>query len=564
MPSLSSTNTTQTGCGCASPACPDCGGLECLCRPRFFAGQLLTDEDLQRLDHYIVAKNKLHNRYLMGWGVVCGLEVVCNTCEGGVTVRPGYALSPCGDDIVVCSETPVDVCSLIQQCRKTEPRNCRPQPSNAADPCNSVTEKWILSIHYDEQTSRGVIPLKNTGGAACCSKCACGGSSSCGCRCHTTSRSNGCGCNGTSKSNGSNGARHGSGSCGCSPKATQSPQCEPTVVCEGYRFSVCKIVGEPPAPKRQIVQRFLCCYQSLAALLTAPPADPALLQSWCCTIRDNLLDYLADNPGYSCTVIDQLSALCIAGADPNTIKSNVVVIVGQFLKDCLCSIFLPPCPCPVEDGCVPLATVTISRKDGVCRVISICNFDARKFLTTFPNLAYWLSELPFAQSLRNVISRICCTPLRRTATTFGNNTFRPDIAAGRSNAANAAASQDDTAEFAHLVALAYMRRTSPVDVQTLALASLGLSDPNGSPFLTDAELQRPLETLFLNLFGVPLVDSLVGGFTGAAKTGAATGGLASNTGNTAAQPDLRKEVEELTARLKQAQADLDNLAGRIK
>ena len=46
------------------PVCPACGSLECLCRPRFFAGQLLTEEDLNRLDHYIVEKNKLHNRYL--------------------------------------------------------------------------------------------------------------------------------------------------------------------------------------------------------------------------------------------------------------------------------------------------------------------------------------------------------------------------------------------------------------------------------------------------------------------------------------------------------------------
>src|SRR6516162_11281841 len=72
--------------------CPDCGGLQCLCRPRFFAGQLLTEDDLNRLDRYIIAKNKLHNRYLHGWGTVCGLEVACNPCTGFVTVKSGYAL----------------------------------------------------------------------------------------------------------------------------------------------------------------------------------------------------------------------------------------------------------------------------------------------------------------------------------------------------------------------------------------------------------------------------------------------------------------------------------------
>ena len=39
----------QCGCGCV---CPACGGLECLERPRYFAGQLLTEAEL--------------NQYMMG------------------------------------------------------------------------------------------------------------------------------------------------------------------------------------------------------------------------------------------------------------------------------------------------------------------------------------------------------------------------------------------------------------------------------------------------------------------------------------------------------------------
>src|SRR5437762_5924529 len=81
----------------APPTCPVCGGLECLCRPRFYAGQVLREEDLNRLERYVIDKNKLHNRYLIGWGVVCGLEVVCSPCGDRVTVRTGYALSPCGE-----------------------------------------------------------------------------------------------------------------------------------------------------------------------------------------------------------------------------------------------------------------------------------------------------------------------------------------------------------------------------------------------------------------------------------------------------------------------------------
>src|SRR5262249_24981618 len=102
-------------CADDTPCCPACGGLVCLCRPRFFPGQLLTDEDFNQLERYVIEKNKLHNRYLHGWGVACGLEVVCDPCDARrVTVRSGYALSPCGEDILVCKDQSVDVCSLIQ------------------------------------------------------------------------------------------------------------------------------------------------------------------------------------------------------------------------------------------------------------------------------------------------------------------------------------------------------------------------------------------------------------------------------------------------------------------
>src|SRR5437773_4377678 len=93
------------------PACPICGGLECLCRPRFFAGQLLSDEDLRALDHYIIEKNKLHNRYLHGTGTVCGLQILCHKCKGWVTITQGYAIDPCGNDIIVCKDYPFDLCA---------------------------------------------------------------------------------------------------------------------------------------------------------------------------------------------------------------------------------------------------------------------------------------------------------------------------------------------------------------------------------------------------------------------------------------------------------------------
>src|SRR6185436_9148747 len=94
-------------CSCARE-CETCS-TETLVRPRFFSGQLLTDEDLQALNEYVLAKNRLQNRYLVGPGVVCGLLVNCDPCGGGkVTVQPGYAIDCCGNDIVLACDHHLD------------------------------------------------------------------------------------------------------------------------------------------------------------------------------------------------------------------------------------------------------------------------------------------------------------------------------------------------------------------------------------------------------------------------------------------------------------------------
>ena len=50
----------------AKCCCPACVGPECLDRTRFFAGQLLTEADLNNEQSYWLAKGRLHNRFLHG------------------------------------------------------------------------------------------------------------------------------------------------------------------------------------------------------------------------------------------------------------------------------------------------------------------------------------------------------------------------------------------------------------------------------------------------------------------------------------------------------------------
>lgn len=118
------------GCGCgpkmpaAACACGDIGCATCrnqgFVRPRFFAGQLLTEEDLQQIVDYTVAKHRLHNQRLWGDGVVCGLEVTCHPCGGGtVQVNPGYALDCCGNDLVLECPQQLDINAMIRDLKRS-------------------------------------------------------------------------------------------------------------------------------------------------------------------------------------------------------------------------------------------------------------------------------------------------------------------------------------------------------------------------------------------------------------------------------------------------------------
>jgi hypothetical protein len=160
----------SSGCGCGSGGsgggagcgCGRCGGAAtrttgAFVRPRFFAGQLLTEDDLQALTGYLTGKDRLRNRLLFGPGVVCGLEVDCDPCGAGtVTVRPGYALDCCGNDIVLGCPEQVDILALVHDLR------VRSLGAECGDPCKdtgSGTREYGLFVRYAEQPIEPVAPF---------------------------------------------------------------------------------------------------------------------------------------------------------------------------------------------------------------------------------------------------------------------------------------------------------------------------------------------------------------------------------------------------------------------
>ena len=564
----------KTPCDQTMQKCPECGGLECLCRPRFFAGQLLTEQDLNRLDHYIVAKNKLHNRYLFGWGVVCGLEVVCHPCNM-VAVRPGYALSPCGEDIIVCRETTVDVCSLINACRKPQQDPCAPIDAGQADPCNDTIENWVLAIRYQETPTRGVTPLKGSSGSACCSRCTCGGSSGCGCG-GSTGKSGGCGCGGGNGSTSST-STSSSGGCSCSTKTARQapPQCEPTVVCEGYTFEVCQM-----QPRIRQVDfgpldaAWSCCLTLWASFITTPPLNQSLAtaKAWCCSLKNALADLFASHPGHNCTLAEQIGTLC-GDPDPKTdpnayvtaIAGKATALLGSFWKDCFCSAVLPPCPSPVDDDRIYLATITIRRKD--CKILQICNWDQRNLVLTFPTLSYWLSPLQLGRTFRDAISTICCPPLDQKV-------LNP-LAAGKINlkaaeefrrAQRPANADDYSTDLGAIFAGAMSNQDRTVTPEAIAAAAFGATSDGTQPLLTPEEMANPGEAVFIyNLVRPVLSGGIAAGLnvreassgtTQAAPSGAAPAGTTDNA-------VLRDEISSLRATLAEQQKDIDALNAKL-
>lgn len=82
-------------------------------RLHYFTGQFLTQRDFQDEQNYFIGKHRQHNRYLHGYGTVCGLKVVQHPnpdCRDRfVILEPGFALDCCGREILVKEQIYIDV-----------------------------------------------------------------------------------------------------------------------------------------------------------------------------------------------------------------------------------------------------------------------------------------------------------------------------------------------------------------------------------------------------------------------------------------------------------------------
>jgi hypothetical protein len=162
MSSVTLATTPESPCPCGCSPCPDTGcKLECGTRPRFFCGQLLTDQDLEALVGWTRGRLAL-SRFRHGWGVACGLDVHADPDPkqpARVLVSPGYAVSCCGDDVVLCAEAGLD---LRDACREDKDP-CADLRRSAGDA--APTERAVdLFLRYREEPAE---PQTALGRSAC-------------------------------------------------------------------------------------------------------------------------------------------------------------------------------------------------------------------------------------------------------------------------------------------------------------------------------------------------------------------------------------------------------------
>jgi len=139
-------------------------GLE---RVRYFPRQLLTADDMRAEQEHARQRQRRFNRFVIGWGVVCGLEVKPDPdTPAGVLVCPGYALSPWGDEIYV-----PEVVTVAFGRRLTDPADpCKPTTAAGGPPGSSTTKTIYVAIRYHECLTR---PVRTSPAGCGCDETAC-------------------------------------------------------------------------------------------------------------------------------------------------------------------------------------------------------------------------------------------------------------------------------------------------------------------------------------------------------------------------------------------------------
>jgi hypothetical protein len=135
-------------------------------RVNYFDRQLLTADDMLTEREYFLQKLRRHNRFLHGWGVVCGLAVKSAATSDQpwrVEIDPGYALGPYGDEIFVGETSYLDLARCGPNVA-TDP----PEPNRLTGGTGTTGSTVYVAIKYAECSAPPVLALSGCGDEAPC------------------------------------------------------------------------------------------------------------------------------------------------------------------------------------------------------------------------------------------------------------------------------------------------------------------------------------------------------------------------------------------------------------
>jgi len=127
----------------STPASGPAGELKAPVRNRYFYGKMLDVFHFEQEQGYFNQKRWLINQRVVGYGVVCGLDVTLGRDNRSIVVLPGVAIDRCGREIIVAS--PSQPVSLDPWMAKA------PGAAPAAQPANGEEGKWLhVCLCYHE------------------------------------------------------------------------------------------------------------------------------------------------------------------------------------------------------------------------------------------------------------------------------------------------------------------------------------------------------------------------------------------------------------------------------
>src|SRR5215471_17172291 len=112
-------------------------------RNRYYYGKLMDVLHFTMEQRYVLSKEWLYNRAVLGPGVVCGLGVdpLTTAAGNGIVVRAGMAIDGWGREIIVPDDVSLVPLQLTDQCG---------QPSSGGSPGGTLPSQVMVQVCYSE------------------------------------------------------------------------------------------------------------------------------------------------------------------------------------------------------------------------------------------------------------------------------------------------------------------------------------------------------------------------------------------------------------------------------